>query len=80
MWRGRKLALCRCDVSARFPVVRDEGEGLRRLVFGFLEAAPCWGNCFYCKGNTPITSELWGACTVTWGRSLEYIKREEGSY
>jgi len=40
MWRGRKLVLRRCDVSTRFLVVRDEGEGLPGVVFGFLKQFP----------------------------------------
>jgi hypothetical protein len=39
--------------------------GQRRWISMVLRKQLCWESYFYCKGKTPVVSELWGAGNTT---------------
>ena len=41
--------------------------GQRRWISMVLRKQLCWESYFYCKGKTPVVSELWGAIQQPWG-------------
>jgi len=49
-------------------------EGQKWRVFVFLRLQLPLGSLLYCKGKTPVVSELWGATQQPWGRSLDILR------